>query len=263
MGSADMAGASPATSSAKIYACYSDKTDALTYLNYPTVKKCASGETLISWNATGAQGAQGAKGSAGAQGAQGSAGAQGAKGSTGAQGAQGSAGAQGHQGAQGPNGTVGFYSTTVTSDFNRPAAKSVLVRTLDVPDGYWAVNVDGTVGTFAGEITCVAKAVNSQGIGASPTNVAIQPDPGAFADVGMTGGMFIIPGSTIGVFCDALAPSFSAGSNTASPNVFSVESMKITATQVAGVNNGVNVKSRRPGKPLNSFSTRLPRPTKR
>jgi hypothetical protein len=43
IGNLAVAAASPATSSTKIYACYSDSTDALTYLNYPTVKKCASG----------------------------------------------------------------------------------------------------------------------------------------------------------------------------------------------------------------------------
>ncbi len=91
------ASAAGAATSSKIYACYSTKTDALTYLDYPKVTTCARGETRISWNASGPQGAKGAKG------AQGSAGSQGLKG------AQGSIGVQGAQGAQGA-GTVQGYS---------------------------------------------------------------------------------------------------------------------------------------------------------
>src|ERR1700683_1884540 len=69
------AGPAGASSPTKIYACYSDLSDALSYLNYPTVKSCASGSTRISWNITGAQGAQGAKGARGSQGATGPQGA--------------------------------------------------------------------------------------------------------------------------------------------------------------------------------------------
>jgi Collagen triple helix repeat (20 copies) len=107
-GVAVAAGETPVlASSSKIYACYSDTTGALSHLDYPTVKKCPSGETLISWNASGAQGAQGAKGSQGASGAQGAQGAQGARGATGPQGAQGASGPEGARGAQGAAGSNG------------------------------------------------------------------------------------------------------------------------------------------------------------
>ncbi|MGO9197159.1 MAG: hypothetical protein ACLQK4_08520 [Acidimicrobiales bacterium] len=99
------AGAATAT---KLYACYSDKTNALSY--DPKGAKCARGETQISWNAAGpqgAKGAQGAQGGSGAQGAKGSQGANGAQGAQGAAGAQGGGGAQGFQGAQGARGLQG------------------------------------------------------------------------------------------------------------------------------------------------------------
>ncbi len=110
---AALAPAAPAgaASSTKIYACYSTKTNALSY--DPKGAKCASGETQISWNASGPQGsrgAQGTKGTQGANGAQGSAGAQGAQGAQGVkgpQGPQGVLGAQGAQGATGPQGATG------------------------------------------------------------------------------------------------------------------------------------------------------------
>ncbi len=102
LGSAALAGAANST---KIFACYSTKTNALSY--DPKGAKCASGETLISWNASGPQGARGAKGSRGAIGAQGAKGAQGAQGATGPQGAQGGAGPQGAIGAQGAAGANG------------------------------------------------------------------------------------------------------------------------------------------------------------
>jgi hypothetical protein len=41
---------STTSASAKIYACYSDSTGSLSYLNYPTVNKCARGGIRISWN---------------------------------------------------------------------------------------------------------------------------------------------------------------------------------------------------------------------
>ncbi len=107
-GVAVAAGETPALAgSSKIYACYSDTTGTLARLDYPKVKKCPSGETLISWNASGPQGAQGAKGSQGAIGARGAEGAQGARGAAGPQGAQGWAGPQGARGAQGAAGTNG------------------------------------------------------------------------------------------------------------------------------------------------------------
>jgi len=95
----------------KIYACYSDTSNELFYLNYPTDKTCPSGDTMISWNSKGAQGAQGTTGAQGATGAQGPNGAQGSQGATGKagpQGAQGAAGPQGTPGSQGHQGAQGF-----------------------------------------------------------------------------------------------------------------------------------------------------------
>jgi len=101
-----------------IFACYSNSTDALSYLK-PPATTCPSGTTKISWSSTGPQGAQGAagaqgkagaagpQGKAGAAGPQGAAGAQGKAGAAGAKGAQGAAGAKGAQGAQGATGATG------------------------------------------------------------------------------------------------------------------------------------------------------------
>jgi Collagen triple helix repeat (20 copies) len=111
-------------SSSKIYACYSDTTGALSRLDYPTVKKCPSGETLISWNASGTQGAQGAKGSQGAKGAQGAAGAQGARGAAGPQGAQGAAGPEGARGAQGAAGAKGSQGSAGAQGSTGPQGAS-------------------------------------------------------------------------------------------------------------------------------------------
>ena len=97
--------ASAGSGSTTIFACYSDSTDALSYLK-PPATSCPSGSTKISWAEIGPQGAQG---KAGAQGAQGKSGA------NGAQGAQGEAGAQGGQGAQGRSGGAGAQGTPVQS----------------------------------------------------------------------------------------------------------------------------------------------------
>jgi hypothetical protein len=97
-------------STAKIYACYTDKTDELFYLDPAKHKACASGETLISWNTSGPQGSTGAPGAPGAQGAAGSpgsAGPRGRAGATGPQGATGPAGVRGVQGAAGSQGQAG------------------------------------------------------------------------------------------------------------------------------------------------------------
>lgn len=118
----------------KIYACYSDSNNALYRLNYPTVTKCPTGQTLVQWNSTGPQGPLGSQGlggalgpvgrrgaqgnqghlgvvgsigHSGAVGPQGSVGTQGPQGIRGAQGPQGAAGPQGFKGAQGPQGVQG------------------------------------------------------------------------------------------------------------------------------------------------------------
>jgi hypothetical protein len=277
MGSAT---ASPAGASTptKLYACYSNTTDALSYLNYPTVKKCASGSTLISWNITGAQGAQGAKGaqgSAGAQGAQGakgstgskgpqgSAGAQGVKGAQGAQGAQGAAGAkgskgpagaQGAQGAPGANGAVALYSGKLNYSDNSPPGRSYspgvseVVATLSPPAGSYAVNVDATVGTFTGSVRCHAFAHSLSGRSTSSTNVAHNAVSQKYVTVAMTGGMTIKSGSIIEVDCFAPQPE---------PNDLAVLNVQITATQVNTFTGEPNHAAHVRARPLNSFTTPL------
>jgi hypothetical protein len=81
--------AAHSSTATKIYACYSDKTGVLTYLNFPKMKSCPGGATRISWNAAGPQGAQGPPGPQGSQGPQGQRGPQGVPGSQGAQGMSG------------------------------------------------------------------------------------------------------------------------------------------------------------------------------
>jgi Collagen triple helix repeat (20 copies) len=95
------------TSTSKIYACYSDSTDALSYLDYPTDKTCPSGQTMVEWNKPGAAGSRGSQGAQGAQGATGRTGPQGAAGAPGAQGARGKEGGAGTQGAAGAAGAAG------------------------------------------------------------------------------------------------------------------------------------------------------------
>jgi hypothetical protein len=92
----------------RIYACYSNTTHELFYVNYPT-ERCTAGETRISWRKAGPQGAQGAQGAQGVQGAQGAAGPQGVEGSVGPQGPQ---GARGMRGPQGPQGRAGARGAT-------------------------------------------------------------------------------------------------------------------------------------------------------
>jgi hypothetical protein len=104
---APVSAAGPASGPAKVYACYSDKTDELFRLDYPTHKACASGQTLISWTVQGPQGASGAQGQAGPQGATGTQGQVGAQGTMGPAGPQGSLGPQGVRGAQGATGAPG------------------------------------------------------------------------------------------------------------------------------------------------------------
>jgi Collagen triple helix repeat (20 copies) len=101
------AGPAGAATTTKIYACYSDTTDALSYLNFPTKTKCAGGETRISWNVSGPQGARGARGAQGTKGASGAQGATGPQGAQGAQGAVGPQGVAGRQGVAGPQGARG------------------------------------------------------------------------------------------------------------------------------------------------------------
>jgi hypothetical protein len=87
-----------------IHACYRSNGN----LRLVDKSTCVAGETAISWNQSGAQGAQG---EAGLQGSQGIPGPQGAAGPSGTEGPQGTAGSQGPQGvpgAPGPAGVAGY-----------------------------------------------------------------------------------------------------------------------------------------------------------
>ena len=94
-----VAGANPAATSL-IYACYSNSTGEM--FRVTSTQTCPAGETKISWNQAGPQGAKGAQGAQGAKGAQGAAGAQGGSGPQGAVGAKGAQGAAGAQGRLAP-----------------------------------------------------------------------------------------------------------------------------------------------------------------
>jgi hypothetical protein len=96
-----VASADQAAGTAKIYACYSG-TGAL--FHSTATATCPTGQTKISWNVVGPQGAKGAQGAIGPQGAVGPQGALGPQGTSGAQGATGAQGVAGPQGATGPQG---------------------------------------------------------------------------------------------------------------------------------------------------------------
>ncbi len=83
-----------------ITGCYNKTTGSLRVIDYPTAK-CASWETMLTWNQAGPAGQQGLPGATGATGPAGPSGAEGAKGDTGATGATGASGAQGPAGAPG------------------------------------------------------------------------------------------------------------------------------------------------------------------
>jgi hypothetical protein len=148
----------PSTGSTKVFACYSDSTGELFRV---TSSSCPTGETSISWNATGPKGAQGAQGVQGAQGPQGARGAQGPQGAsgpqgvTGAQGAKGNTGAQGAPGAQGAKGNTGntgntgpqgaagpssgFYSYNEAAAKIAPSAHDQAAHLTNLPNGQYIV----------------------------------------------------------------------------------------------------------------------------
>ena len=111
------AGASP---SRTIYACYSDKTHALSYSPKHT---CSAGSTLISWNEVGPRGPRGALGPQGPRGAQGALGPQGPQGP---QGQQGKRGLRGPPGARGPAGAVAGYTKIMLAQ-SLPSSQSIVV----------------------------------------------------------------------------------------------------------------------------------------
>jgi collagen triple helix repeat protein len=174
--SGSAAHAAGAATTGKIYACYSDSTKKLFYLNYPKVKNCPAGQTRLSWNAQGPQGSQGSRGARGPQGSagpQGPRGVRGPQGSAGPQGPQGATGPQGAAGPQGPRGPQGPPSQASAYVFSksyastsRPAINksSTLLDTFAYPlpfssgaSGYGAVTATVTVQngtTSSAQVAC-------------------------------------------------------------------------------------------------------------
>ncbi len=113
-------GASPA-SNGVIHACFrrgsgnGRSSGSLRVIDFAAGVRCASSESLLSWNVqgeTGAVGEQGVAGGQGAVGAKGVGGATGSEGAAGTSGAQGKAGAVGVDGPTGPLGATGDTGTT-------------------------------------------------------------------------------------------------------------------------------------------------------
>jgi hypothetical protein len=185
-GVAVAAGETPGlASSSKIYACYSDTTGALSRLDYPTVKKCPSGETLISWNASGPQGAQGAKGSQGSTGAQGAQGAQGARGAAGPQGAQGASGPEGARGAQGAAGSNGSQGSAGPQGSTGPQGASGTKGaqgSAGTQGAQGAPGAQGPAGAVAGFMTSGGHSLYTSSLRSIPLVVeSLKPGPGDYA----------------------------------------------------------------------------------
>jgi hypothetical protein len=126
-----------ASGSGRIYACYSDKTHAL---SYSPGHACSKGSTLLSWNGQGPQGAQGAEGRPGSQ------------------------GAQGARGPQGRAGAVAGY-TRITSPYVLPKSTSTVVGSLKpAAAAHYAVNgLADVVMDNSLSVSCWNQAVNSTG----------------------------------------------------------------------------------------------------
>jgi Collagen triple helix repeat (20 copies) len=257
------------TSSSKIYACYSKTTDALSYLNYPTVKNCTTGETRISWNAagrqgakgaTGAQGAQGAagtKGSRGPQGAAGAAGAQGAAGAKGAQGAAGSQGVAGPQGAPGPEGPPGSTLAMVAEHFSGSGAIGIggaatVVAAVGVSSsGEYVVagTATGIKNASDGYLICRVVDVSSNGAVFAATPWGYNNTAFTYGTMAENGGMFASFRNIIEEQCET--------------NVASAGVSVITATLTATLADDIDGTTRaKPGsrKPINSYLGPAARP---
>src|SRR6476659_9367354 len=105
-----------------IHACYRSNGN----LRLVDKSTCVAGETAISWNQGGAQGAPGEAGLQGSQGIPGPQGAAGPSGTEGPQGTPGSQGPQGVPGAPGPAGVAGYE--IVNTHGTLPANGTVQVR---------------------------------------------------------------------------------------------------------------------------------------
>lgn len=227
-------------SSAKIYACYSNSTGEM--FRTTSSAACASGQTKISWNATGPQGAQGSQGpqgpqgAKGPQGAQGPQGPQGAKGSQGAQGPQGAKGAKGPQGAAGPAGDVSaYYHIGASSPVSLPAGSQRTIVASFAPhsSGWYDVTATTNVTTLSTNAQCwIAEAQSSRDSGRSyrsSTEVASDNFSAALPRriALTTTGIVYVPvrgGGDIDLFCKNIDSSGLAGASEAN----------ITALRVAG-----------------------------
>ncbi len=198
-----------AAASGKVHACYSKKTDVLTYSKSG---KCGKGEKSLSWAKTGPRGKTGARG---AQGLQGTKGVQGAKG------LQGVAGPQGAQGPRGVAGTsaaalygassyygMGVKSLPVTSS---PGGGAVVDAFPVTTNGYYLVHTADTLSTSGSGTLRSVGCVAEDGRGHDEPMFA-QPTTGHwFGVVGTTGVIPATAGSMISDVCDARSTPSSPG----------------------------------------------------
>jgi hypothetical protein len=224
-------GAAPAgAATAKIFACYSDSTGEM--FRVTSTKNCPTGETKISWNVEGPQGAQGKtgaqgrEGKTGAKGPQGSAGAQGPQGVRGPQGPQGKAGAQGAPGPQGPPGaalgTYDYRSSTVTVHDDSP-----VVASMKPPGGEYIVNATAIASQAA--VRCRILTVSASGRHTSST---------PWGQGNVAGAVSVASGSAVQERCEAIGSGFS------SPTAY-VYNAALTGVEVAALEKvGTNTRAR-------------------
>jgi len=240
-------GATVATAAtAKIYACYSNSTGEMFRVSSTTT--CPTGETKISWNATGPQGANGAQGAQGATGPQGPAGPQGATGAQGPQGATGPAGP--------PGATLGLVDYRYSNaPINVTTTSTVVAAAVATSSGDWVVNATATGLKAAsdGYLACRLIAVSRGGsvYGATPwtyENVAYD-----FNTIAVTGAEFASSGTAIQERCLTNV----AGTASSPTRVLTAG---ITATLVATTANGPLERANRV--PAHTFVKVHDRPTR-
>lgn len=239
----------------KVYACYSDSSNELFHLNYPTVATCPQGETRISWNKIGPQGPQGPQGSSGAQGAQGPTGPRGLTGSQGSPGPQGAQGPMGPQGAQGPQGKAGSQGAQGPQGPQGPRGLAGGAQGAPGPQGpqgpVGAAGPTGPQGAPANLAPTVVAhsyaAASAPVVGTAPTVVATvfgppggRPTPGSIKDSYLLNGTTTLTHSgQTGADATCWLRQFAHGSNSKGPYSAVVDGTKIT-TEVAAFANIAN-----------------------
>lgn len=198
--------AAPAAASGKVHACYSKKTDVLTYSKSG---KCGKGEKALSWAQSGPKGKTGGRGASGAPGA---------KGAQGPRGVQGAPGTPGAQGARGPAGTsaAALYAASDGSLQSIPvtsvAHAGVVVDAFPVTTkGYYLVHTADTLSASGSgshrSMACLAE----DGLGHDQPMFA-QPTAGHwFGDIDTTGVIAALAGSMISDVCYARSTPASPG----------------------------------------------------